>query len=177
MQFNKLITYPLYCILIILISGCANVITSAVEAGVVFVVAKHDETVEKKQKRYTALDKCIVKGDPEALALGNDIAFGQPITAKYNVILSRTGDDTNPVEPRQLAYAFYVIADEIDDRRAKERMEWIEKQMKPEEAAEVRSIIDDKFLVSNLEKCFSVPSAYKIEKSRRQVIQEQARAY
>lgn len=173
MQFNKLIIYSLYCILITFTSGCANVITSAVEAGVVFVVAKHDETVEKKQKQYTALDKCLIKGEPEALNLGNEIAYGQQLTAKYDKILSRTGEDAPPVEPHKLAYAFYIIAFEIDDKRAKERMDWIEKQMTPQEAAEIRDVIHDKFLISNLEKCFYVPGEYKIKKNTRQLIHEE----
>lgn len=173
MKLSNLIT-GLFCgCLSIFNSGCSNLISSAVESSVVYVVAKHDETVEKKQKKYTATDRCVVPGEPEAFATGNAIAFGQPLTVKYDRILSRTGEDIEPVQPHQLAYAFYIIADEIRDSRAKERMTWMEKQMSPENAAEVRSIIQDKFLISHLEKCFSVPDAYRIVKTTRQLIKEE----
>ena len=159
--------------LIFVISGCANLVSSAVESGIVYIVAKHDETVEKKQKKYTATDRCVVKGEPDAVLTGNMIAYGQPITMKYDKILSRTGEDIPPVEPHQLAYAFYIIADEINDNRGKERMAWIEHQMNPEDASEIRSIINDKYLVSHLEKCFSVPESYRIAKTTRQMIKEE----
>ena len=157
------------------VSGCANVATSAAEAAVVYIIAKHDEHLEKKHKKYTALDKCLLKDDPEAYALGDAIAYGQPVTARYNLILSRVGDgsDLDPIQPHQLAYAFYIIADEIRDNRAKARIIWIEKTMTPEDAADIRSVIEDKYLVSHLEKCFSVPNAYRITKTTRQFIQEE----
>lgn len=170
MQLSKLITYIFCTVALLFTASCANIVSSAVESGVVYLVASHDEVVEKKRKQYTALDRCIVKDDPEAYALGEAIAYGQPITAKFNVILSRTGEDTDPVQPMQLAYAFYIIADEIHDSRAKARMAWLEKYLKPEEAKEVQSIINDKFLISNLEKCFSVPEEFKIARTTRELI-------
>lgn len=172
MLFNKAGTH-IFCFMSLALStGCANLVTSAVESTVVFIVAKHDEVVEKKQRKYTALDRCIVRGDPEAYALGDAIAYGQPITAKFNIILSRTGEGKENIQPHQLAYAFYVIADAIRDSRAKQRMEWMEKSMKPEDIREIRSIINDKFLTSNLAKCFSVPESYKVAKTPRQLIFE-----
>lgn len=172
MKLDKFIISLFYVGLLVFNTGCSNLISSAVESGIVYVVAKHDETVEKKQKKYTATDRCVVSGEPEAYAIGNAIAYGQALTVKYDRILSRTGEDIDPVQPHQLAYAFFIIADDIRDTRAKERMEWMEKQMPPKESAEVRSIMHDKFLASHLEKCFAVPDVYRVTKTMRQMIKE-----
>jgi len=155
-----------------LILGCVNILSSTLQSSVVYFVARHDETVQKKQKKYNATDRCVVPGNPEAIELGNAIAYGQPLTAKYDRILSRTGEDIAPVEPHQLSYALYIIADKIRDNRAKERMSWIENKMQPKEIENIKSIIADKYLISHLEKCFTVPDEYRIEKTTRQLIQE-----
>jgi|GEM_PF-6237307 len=173
MKLSKFLRMAICAGLLLFGLGCVNVISSTVQSGMVYFVAKHDETIQKKQKKYNATDRCVVSGAPEALALGDAIAYGQPLTAQYNKILSRTGEDIDPVEPRQLAYAFYIIAGRIRDSRAKERIIWIEKQMQPEEIDEIQSIISDKYLVSHLDKCFTVPDEYKIKKTTRQFIMEE----
>ncbi len=173
MQLGKIIIGYGGVLAMVLCGGCSNIVSSAVESGIVYVVAKHDETVEKKQKRYTATDRCVIGGYPEAFAIGDAIAYGQPLTAQYDKILSRTGEEIPPVEPMHLAYAFYIIADSLNDNRGKARMLWLENQMLPGETLEIQSIINDKFLNSHLEKCFTVPAEYKIAKSSWQMIQEE----
>lgn len=168
-KFSK----TLICCILLALPACANLVSSAVESSLVLIVAHHDKTVEKKQKKYTATHKCVVRGEPEAYALGQSIAYGLPITTQYNIVLSRTGEAIDPVQPHQLAYAFYLIAYKIGDIRAKERIAWMEHYIPPEDAQEIRSIIEDKYLSSHLEKCFTVPDEYRIIKTTRQLILEE----
>ncbi len=166
----------LFCLTALLsTSGCiANVISATVQSGLVFAVAKHDEKTQKKKKRYTALDKCIIEGTPEAYTLGNEmLELNGRNTVKYDQILSRSVDKIDPAKPEHLAYAFYIIADELRDNRAKEQIKTIERKVAPKEALEVRSLIEDKYLVSYLDKCFTVPESYKITKTTRELILEQ----
>ncbi len=166
--YQKLFT----TLLILLLSACANLISSGIQSGLVLVVSHHDKVVEKKQKKYTAVDKCIVHEGLSPFDLGEAIIYGEPITDQYHIILSLTGDinDVDPVEPHQLAFAFYLIADKIHDIRAPQRIEWLKSKMQPNDIETITNIIETKYLSSYLEKCFSVPEMYRINKTTRELI-------
>lgn len=170
MKPGKVIQCLMCVALLAITSACANLITSAVESTIVIAVAYHDKTVEKKQKKYTATHKCRIDGRPDAYLLAQNIAYGKPITDKYHLMLSRTGDEIEPVQPHQLAYAFYLIAAKIRDIRAKARIEWMEKYMEARDSEEIRSIVNDKYLLSHLEKCFTVPDEYRMTLTTREII-------
>lgn len=156
-------------LLVIPLWSCSSVVSGTA----VYAVGKYSQVQEKRTKKYTYLDKCMDESKPSAYLLAESIAYGEAVTGKYNDILSDLKNPYGgPVEPHQLAYAFYYIAKVIGDVRGYERIGWLKGYMTEDEAKDIREGIDEKYKKSYLVKCFTVPDQHKLEKSIRDSISE-----
>lgn len=106
---------------------------------------------------YTQRDNCIISGNPNPFALGERIAYGENISRKFENLLY--GKNFNPnedvIEPLQVAYAFYLIAERIGDARARARQDWVIPYMPPSFRDRVASAIYQKYSAGFLAKCFA----------------------
>ncbi len=144
-------------LLVLLITGCSSIVSSTA----VFIVAKHSEKVELETRKYKRIDKCFIGNRPEAFELAEAIAYGSPITEQYKILLNPEFEEKDPIEPLSLAYAYYYVADKLNDTRAQAKLKWLEPYMELDKATEIRKFIDTKFLKSYLGKCFDVNESFE----------------
>jgi hypothetical protein len=131
----------------------------------------YSKKIEKDTRRYSKINKCFVKDKPNAYLLAESIAYGEPLSNNLSVILNpEKNPKQDPPLPHHLAYAFYVIADEIGDSRADARKKWLLNYMQKEDAKEIEEFIEDKYLQSHLTKCFSINENYKVKIHARDLI-------
>lgn len=103
-------------------------------------------------KRYG----CIVYGQPSAYGLAKRIAREGVVSHDYDIILESNSFDYRELEPTHLAYALYLISERIGDRRARQKMEWLERYLDEVMIDRITSVIYRKYSRSYLETCFSV---------------------
>lgn len=150
---------------VLLLTGCTQVAGGAL----VYAISSQSEKQEKRGKRFTAVDRCLFKGKPNAFITGEKIAYGEPLTAQFEQLLyvAEGKEEGEPVPPHHLAYAFYTIADRIGDKRAAARKDWLKPYLTDEKPEDLEQTLHKKFMDSYLEKCFAVPEQYKIYRSHR----------
>jgi hypothetical protein len=99
-------------------------------------------------------EECPVRGRPDALALGNDIAYGEPVTAIYSSLIQ--GQSAQPVAPVEMAYALYLVADRLGDPRAKDRQTWLSHYLAPSVRQRINTNIYQEHSIGFLHECFSI---------------------
>lgn len=147
----------LLLLLSLFLFGCSTVVSGTA----VFIVGKYSEAQEKKTRRYKTINDCFIKGKPSAFHLAESVAHGSAISSDYRFILNPEKQDKDPDLPHHLAYAFYVVAENIGDVRANQKKEWLKKYMEKGEGDDIERFIKRKYFPSYLYKCFSVPKSYK----------------
>jgi len=105
-------------------------------------------------KYYTKDDACIFH--TTAFETGEQIAYGKPVSGKYQQLLygAEFNYQDDVVEPLQLAYGFYVIANRLGDRRASARIAWANHYLNHYTADKILSAIYRKYSLAYLQKCF-----------------------
>ena len=141
-----------------MLSGCM----SAVNGGIVYIMAKRSDMHEIDTRQYKGIDKCFIDDEPVAFMLAESVLYGQSIAEDPEIMLNPEGEnDFNEPSNYSLAYTYYIIADKIGDMRAEARKKWISPNLEKREAEEIEKYIDRKYLHSYLTKCFKVPDRYK----------------
>ncbi len=149
----------LLLIAVLLLSvGCTSVATSTLA----FVVAKQSQRQEVKDRQYKGINKCFVKGKPEAFFLADSVLYGSPLVQNPEVMLNPEHLRKDSISSHDVAYAYYVIAERIGDKRAAGGKARMMKYLKEQDAANVEAYIDKKYLQSYLRKCFAVQPRYKV---------------
>lgn len=143
---------------LLLCTGCTSVASSTLA----FVVAKQSEKDAIKNRVYKGINRCFVRGKPEAFFLAQSVYYGSPIVVNPEIMLNPEGLIKEPIESYNVAYAYYVIAERIGDGRAKIGQDNIRQYIGDEEAGKIEAYIDKKYLKSYLNKCFYVPPMYKV---------------
>lgn len=106
---------------------------------------------------YKGREQCIVLEKTDALETGDQIFYGTPIANKYIAVLE--GEEfksTDNIEPIDIAYGLYIIADRIGDDRAKPRKKWADRYLSPIRRDKIISAIYRKYSARYLEKCFAI---------------------
>ncbi|MDB2415417.1 hypothetical protein N9W34_06570 [Rickettsiales bacterium] len=138
-------------------------------------MAKHEETKAKRDIVYNVISKCIVKGNPDAFQIAENIMYNYPVTQEQNRILNTLEEDAEiPWFPNHhLAYAYYSIAEKIGDSRAAFRKNYFVQKYPPEELKNIDEILHKRYLPAYLNKCFSVPNQYLVhEDIRKKLLSE-----
>lgn len=155
-------------ILSIFLSGCSSVASSTAA----FLVAKHSEIQEVDSRRYTGSDRCMMRGKPDPFMLGQMVMTGESVPDSYQYILNPEQKKGYVTPPHFWAYAFYTVADQMGDMRAKRRMQDMQQDFQGAETAIIEKKIREKYLPSYLSKCFSTPSQYKVYIRDRDLLQQ-----
>lgn len=141
-------------------SGCSSVITSSLA----FAVSKNSEINAKRNKRFTAISRCVEKDTLDAFEVSRSIENGAEISYTQNRIINTLEEDAKlPDFPRHhISYAFLIIAEKMKDSRAAEKKNWYLQNYPKQELDEIEKTIDYKYYLSHLRKCFYVPEKYRI---------------
>ena len=154
-------------IVLLTITGCTSVASSTAA----LVVALHSDKMEKDTRRYKGIDKCFIEGMPSPLDVGYEI-FNNPSRAgKYQAILNPELKEVEEFSAKDLSYAFFYIAQRMQDRRAWQYLELVRPHLSNEKQyKEIEKFVDFKYLQSHLTKCFNVPYEHRVRLKDRDLL-------
>lgn len=119
--------------------------------------------MEKTDIVYSPTMRCSIKGKPESFIIASEINNADSIADQLKIIIVKDLDNKNEIQnisKINLAYAYLKIAHKMGDIRAEEPLKILAKNIKEDELEELDKLIEKRYLLSYLRKCFYVPDEY-----------------
>tara|TARA_B100001564_G_C20514689_1_gene612286 strand:- start:134 stop:664 length:531 start_codon:yes stop_codon:yes gene_type:complete len=144
--------------------------TTAIGGTTVLLVSSQSEGEEIRGRRYSITHQCLFKHREDPYIIAEHLIHGRPINHLYQKILNpglpreafstniAQEDDSIPVH--YTAYALYMIAQKLGDKRATPRIKWLNSMVEPDEQEALKEYLNHKYLTNFLRKCFKINQPY-----------------